>query len=443
MTQAVVIGGGIAGLLSAAALTTHLDRVIIVEKDQVPNGPEHRPGTPQSHHVHGLLARGVQEIGALLPHFTTDLVSHGAPVIDFAQDVALLTPFGWAPRFPSGINSYGASRLMVESVIRRRVLAHPKVALHARHTVEALHGTSRSISSVSARNLDSSRLLDLRADLVVDATGRASASDRWLGELGCPPVSRTVIDSRTAYVSRQYRIPVRGTPDWRACILQPAAPHRPYGATLVPIEQRRWILTLIGVDWHQPPRDPAEFLASARSLATPVIADAITAAEPLTDPVTTRTTSNIRRHLERAPGQPGNLVRTGDAACAFNPVYAQGMSMAAASAVLLRDHLGTHALDDRFARPYHRRLAALHDWAWTTAATADARWPHTHGPRPGPPQRLALAYADRVMAAAVGSPRIQRAVLEVYHLRRPPHALLSPPVLVRTALLTTRKPNRS
>jgi len=44
----VVVGGSIAGLTAARALSESFDRITIVERDELPNGIEHRRGVPQA-----------------------------------------------------------------------------------------------------------------------------------------------------------------------------------------------------------------------------------------------------------------------------------------------------------------------------------------------------------------------------------------------------------
>jgi glycine/D-amino acid oxidase-like deaminating enzyme len=71
--QAVVVGAGLAGLAAARALTDHFERVIVLERDELPLGSAHRPGTPQSRHLHGLLASGLSALNDLFPGFEDDL----------------------------------------------------------------------------------------------------------------------------------------------------------------------------------------------------------------------------------------------------------------------------------------------------------------------------------------------------------------------------------
>ena len=86
-SHALVIGGGIAGLLSAQVLTKYFSKVTIVERDVFASEPEPRKGVPQSHHVHVLLKRGQQILEKIFPGIEADLIEAGAPVIDWTGDL--------------------------------------------------------------------------------------------------------------------------------------------------------------------------------------------------------------------------------------------------------------------------------------------------------------------------------------------------------------------
>lgn len=426
--RAVVLGGSIAGLLAAQALTDHVDEVLVVERDRLPEGPVRRPGVPQSAHLHALLSRGLREIEQLLPGFAADLAAAGSRVFDFCADTAIYNPSGWGVRFPSPLKIHGASRLLMESVLRERVRAHPKVVLSTGRAVVGLVGDTTTVTGVRLHATPA----PVDADLVVDATGRGSRADHWLAELGCPPVPEAVVDAHVGYASRQYDIPERHTADWHACYVQLAAPHRPRGAVLAPIEGNRWIVSLLGVTAHRPTRAEDDFLDFVRSLPTPAIANALTEATPLTPVVTTHTTGNHRRYVELAHSQPINLIRLGDAVCSLNPVYAQGMSTAAAGAALLARCCRAQRHGTDLARRFHRQLAHITDWAWQPTTAGDLSWPTTEGGPPTPFQRLVIRYTQHVFAGATKSPHVQRSVLDVLHLLRPPRSLLAPSTVTHT-----------
>ncbi|TMR08974.1 2-polyprenyl-6-methoxyphenol hydroxylase-like oxidoreductase, partial [Nonomuraea turkmeniaca] len=420
-----MLGGSIAGLLAAQALAHRGDEVIVIERDRLPVGPESRPGVPQAAHVHGLVSRGQQEIERLLPGFAAELVQAGAPVVDFAADVAICNPFGWSVRFPSRLKAYGASRSLLESLIRRRVLAHPSVELRSQQFAEGLTGVAGLVTGVRVRGTGGARLSPIMADLVIDATGRGSRAGHWLRELGYPALPEVVIDIQLGYASRCMRIPAGHRADWQACYIQPGAPHRPRGAMLMPIEDDRWLVTLIGIGADRPSRRKNDFLAFARSLASPIVADAIANATPTSPVYLSRSTSSRRRYIEHATAQPANFVLVGDAVCCFNPIYAQGMSTAAAAATLLGEYRETYSSRRDFAACFHRGLAKVNNWAWLLATTSDLKWPGARGPRPTSLQRSVDRYTDLVLSSATRDHKTQQALLDVLHLLRSPTSLMA------------------
>jgi 2-polyprenyl-6-methoxyphenol hydroxylase-like FAD-dependent oxidoreductase len=209
---------------------------------------------------------------------------------------------------------------------------------------------------------------------------------------------------------------------------------------IAPVEGGRWVVTLAGGGKDHPPTDEAGFRDFARSLADPRFAAAVEAAEPLSPIVGTKTSENRVRHYEELARRPEGLVVTGDAACAFNPVYGQGMSAAAVGAEVLDGCL-------RAARPgaaglaarFQARLAKANARPWLLATGEDYRFAEAEGPPPGPLMRLAHRYLDRVTALAAHDPAVRRRFVEVIHLVRSPVSLLTPGLAVRTLLAASRR----
>ncbi|CAM4506959.1 FAD-dependent oxidoreductase [Nocardia ninae] len=430
MNTAVILGGGIAGLLAGAAAAHHMDSVVIVERDELSTGPGHRAGVPQAGHVHALLAAGQRDIDYLVPGFLATLVGHGATMYDFASDVVLRNTFGWGVRFPSGIPALGASRALVEWAIRSHVLDLANVTVLQRHSCIGLVAAADSIAAVRVSEAGVRAGTELAADLVIDATGRGSRADRWLAELGYPQPAVDIIDSGVGYTSRIYRKPSGHHPDWQACYIQLGLDERARGATVMPVEGDRWLITLLSQRSDHPARTEHEFLRFARSLSSPVVAETIVASEPLTPITASRSTSSRRARFSH--NQPRNLVRLGDAACSFNPLYAQGMSAAARSAVLLEQILRHHD-PARMALAFQRRLALLTLSPWLVATSADARRPGVSSNIPLYLQRALGRHIDRVQLAGTVDPHVQHRFIEVFNMLRSPPSLVTPALVARTA----------
>jgi 2-polyprenyl-6-methoxyphenol hydroxylase-like FAD-dependent oxidoreductase len=269
---------------------------------------------------------------------------------------------------------------------------------------------------------------------VVVADGRNSRLPAWLAALGYEPPEETVVNSFQGYASRFFRPPAAFAPDWKGLYVQQAPPGDPRGGLISPVEGGRWLVSLVGGDGDYPPTDEAGFLAFARSLRSPALYEAIAAAGPLTPIVGQRATENRLRHYDRLGGFPDGVVALGDAVCAFNPVYGQGMTAAALGAEVLDRWLreSSHRGPGR-SRVFQHHLARATAAAWQLSAGADYRFRTTEGPPQGRVARLTGYYLAGVMRAATRRPGVRRRLVEVLHLLRPPSALFGPGILARVA----------
>ncbi len=112
--HALVIGGSMAGLLTARVLSERFERVTVVERDHFPEGPAFRKGVPQSKHLHVFMMRGRMISDKLFPGLSEELEEAGAVPVDSANDFEWLTPAGFAPRYPSGLPVLMCSRELLE-----------------------------------------------------------------------------------------------------------------------------------------------------------------------------------------------------------------------------------------------------------------------------------------------------------------------------------------
>ena len=335
--HAVVVGGSVAGMLAARVLSDHFDAVTLLERDRFPESPAARKGLPQGRHAHGLLERGRVVMERFLPGLTGELVRAGAEPLDWTQDAAWMSPYGWYVRFPGDLLLLASTRDLIDWGVRRRVAALPNVRIQQGADVAGLilgPGDGARVAGVQLRSRAADAEVDhggseLAADLVVVADGRNSRLPDWLTALGYEPLEETVVNSFQGYASRFYRRPAEFVSDWKALYIQQAPPADPRGGIVIPVEEGRWLVSLVGGDGDYPPTDEAGFLAFARSLRSPALYEAIVGADPLTSIAGQRATENRLRHCDRLGRFPDGVVAVGDAACAFNPVYAQGMTAAA------------------------------------------------------------------------------------------------------------------
>lgn len=441
--RAVVIGGGIAGLLAARVLAEHFGQVTVIERDRPPSGPEFRPGVPQARHVHALFVRGRILLERLFPGFGADLAAAGAERLEWPADILWYGPFGWGGRTRAGLVTYSSGRELLEWLVRRRLECDARVTFMSGYQVAELradrHGDVNGVAAVPHGGRESSGAAPVvvRADLVVDASGRDSRAPRWLQALGYEPPAETVVNSFLGYASRYYHRPPGEPRPWKVAIVQRARPRGTRSGVLAPLEGDRWILTLAGAARDYPPNDEEGFLRFARDLPHPILYDVAKELTPVSPIWAFRRTENRLRHYDRLTRRPERFVVLGDAACAFNPTYGQGMTVAAMHAATLHRSLRAQRAANPdgslqgFAGRFQRDLANDLRVPWLMATGEDFRHPATEGPRPGPSSRVSHWYLDRVIERANSDVVVHHAFLEVVHLLKPPRILFRPDMLVR------------
>lgn len=432
--HAIIIGGSMAGLLAARVLADHFEQVTIIESDRFPEQPVPRKGVPQSAHLHVLLTRGRMIIEQLFPGLQDELIATGAPVLDMGKDMAWLNPAGWSIRFQSGFNILAFSRDLLDWKIRRRLSAFSNVRFLEECKVTQLLSNSdaTSVTGVSVIHNASaqSKQEELFADLVVDASGRGSKAPQWLKALGYQPPVETVVDASPGYASRIYEIPSGFQADWKGVYIQASPPFRNRGGVLYPIEGNRWIVSLNGMMADYPPSDEAGFLEFVRSLPSPMIYDAIKDAKPFSPISSYHAPGNRLRHYEQTR-QPEGFVVVGDAVCTFNPVYGQGMTIAALGAITLDQCLrqlhqqGNRSLAERF----QKRLSHINSLPWLLATSQDSRYPKAKGKTPSYIEKLMQSYLDRVTQLTTNNTSVCLVMFEVIHMLKPITALFQPNIV--------------
>jgi 2-polyprenyl-6-methoxyphenol hydroxylase-like FAD-dependent oxidoreductase len=428
-----------AGMLAARVLSEHFEHVTLLERDQFPEGTEHRRGLPQAHHLHALLARGLRIIEELFPGIRNELVTAGAEVIESGVDLAWLTPAGWGKRYQSEVEVLSFSRPFLDRHLRRRLAKIDNVEILPGCDVKSLAATSdqRNVRGVSFKQQDGlnatevERFLD--ADLVVDASGRQSHAPSWLTRLGYDDPRETIVNAFLGYATRIYERPKQNDPGWTSIFLQAAPPERTRAGLLFPIEGNRWTLTLCGGDHDYAPVEEREFMEFAESLPSSMISEAIRNAKPLTPIRSFRNMQNRMRHYEEMAHLPGRFVLLGDAVCAFNPVYGQGMTIAAMGAMELGSALSAwkRELDTAFVKTFQKRLAKLNTLPWSLATGEDCRYRGTEGATLNWKARMMHAYVDGVIALTTRDTKVRDVWIRVFQMLKPPTSLFHPAILFK------------
>lgn len=438
-TCAVVLGASLAGMLAAAALARHMDRVIIIERDRLPDGPEWRRGSPQSRHAHNLMMAGHLAMDQLLPGLQEELVAAGMVKVRMPQDMLLLTAGGWIPRFPTSLFMMTSSRNLIDLVVRRRLTADPRVEFcQETEATGLIHSPDgQAIVGVTVRRREEGPAsgwgepTEIFADFIVDSTGRKSRTPEWLRRLGYDAPKESVVDAQVAYSTCVFSPPSGHQTDWN-CILLQSTPDSPRQGILNPIENGNWMVSLAAMGGERPPLDHEGFLEFARTLRSPILYEVLRAAEPLTPVHGSGRTENRRRHYERLRRWPDRFIVLGDGMGALNPSYGQGMSVAACSAVRLEKALASAGTTNGIARRLRREIGKCIDLAWTIAATGDLAYPWA-AEESDLLTRVTLRYLYRVIAVCPSSRAASTALLDVNQMVAKPQAFFRPRVV--TAVL--------
>lgn len=432
--RAVVLGASMAGLLTARVLSNHFDQVTIVERDPVHDRPEARKGQPQTRHLHGLLASGLDIMTRYYPDLPDALAVGGALVTDMTEHMQWYTYGGYRKRFAMGRRAALMSRPFLEFLIRQRTLALPNVALIDNCAVKALQttGDSQRVTGVKVERRDGDIAEHvLVASLVVDCTGRGSRSSQWLVEMGYAAPTESEVKVSVGYATRIYRRDPADprSQDW--ILLTPEAPKETRFGGMFPIEGDRWVVSMGGWMGDHAPTDEQGFLEYARALPAPDIYNIISQAEPLSDITPHKFTSSLRRHYEKLERFPEGYLVLGDAICSFNPTYGQGMTSAAMQAAELDAILAQRQASVVGIAPlFFKRAAKVIDTPWQLAVGEDFRFPQTTGPKPAGVDLL-NRYVAAVHRATLEDAAVGAAFIQVMNLMAPPSSLMTPRMMLR------------
>ncbi len=429
--RAIVIGGSLAGLATARVLADYFDRVILIEKDELTDDPKPRKGVPQGHHLHGLLAQGRTVLEAYYPGISAELIADGAISGDMG-DVRWYHLGAYKKRFTSGLTGLTMSRPLLETHVRRRTRQLPNVTVRTNTVVrELLTDGGRCVTGVRVEPVgQADRSESMAADLVVDAGGRGSASERWLTALGYAKPRQEAVTMNLTYATRIYRRNEDPTGKIEIVATIPQPPHDKRSGAAFAIEGGRWIVTLSGLLGDSCPKDEAGFVEYARSLCAPDVYNLIQGCEPLSEVMLYKFPAGLRRHYEQLTAFPERYLVLGDAICSFNPVFGQGMTSAVLQAQTLDHCLQKRKTLDGLWKPYFKAIARVVDIPWLAATSEDFRYPDVQGQRP-PGIAILNRYTEAVHHATHRDTVVYKAFLEVLNLMRPPSALLRPGIVWR------------
>jgi 2-polyprenyl-6-methoxyphenol hydroxylase-like FAD-dependent oxidoreductase len=415
-----------AGLCAARVLADRFERVVVLERDMLPDGPRPRRLVPQGRHPHLLLVAGARLLDSWFPGLTGELHRAGAVDLDLCRDFCWHQAGTVQQRPMSMLRGPAMSRPLLEWTVRQRVTALSNVEIRDDTTVSGLMSDPLRERITGVRVRDD----DIASDLVVDATGRVARTVGWIHDLGYPAPRTSVVEVDTRYVSRVYRRTDQPRRDWHAAAVI-GDPDTKRLAILLPAENDTWIVAVAGINGEAPPTDDTQLLDYARSFETAIIAEVMTTSEALSESVTHRFPANQRRHVEALRRFPIGWVLLGDAVCSYNPIYGQGMTSAAQQADALGKALDrAGAVNRQFARAYFRAAARTVKTPWSIAVGGDFAYKGTTGKKPFGTDLL-NHYMDRTIKAGQCDKDVVIRLNEVISLVRSPQSLMSPAFALR------------
>lgn len=437
--RAVVIGGSIAGMTAARVLSDHFAKVTIIERGEMADGLDFPKGVPQSRHPHIILIRGEQILEQHFPGIGQNLLDGGASRLNFGRDLKMRFPFGWLPNFETDLEATATSRRLLDYTVYRRTAQNPKISFITNSEVMSIctDDDNQRVIGVQIHNRADGRVQDVPAELVVDASGRSSKAPQWLDQLGFTPPAEQAVNAFPGYATRLYEIPENFNKKWKTMYIMPSPPEVTRGAIIIPMEGNLWHVTLIGMNRDNPPTDEAGFMEFARTLVSADVYEALQSAKPASPIWGYRNASNRLRRFDKMEKHLEGFVALGDAVYALNPVYGQGMTLAAIASTLLDECLIEQAelgISNDFAgmaEKFQKRLTKEMAIPWQNATNEDMRWPETEGKQElDVASKMIGSYFQMVLKAMPHNAKVTEKFFRVQHMISPPTIMMQPNILI-------------
>jgi 2-polyprenyl-6-methoxyphenol hydroxylase-like FAD-dependent oxidoreductase len=425
---AVVAGRSMAGLGAAAALSKSFENVLIVDRDEVSDGLDARPGIGQGHHVHNLLKGGELAIEHLLPGATQDLLGAGAVTFNQSVDTRFFDHGERVPNHDIGFVNVSATRWLMEKVVRERLMREPGVSVLGGRTFQdfATDADGR-VTGLVASTAEGTRAT-ISADLVVDCTGRGSRTRSLLSGRGYDETPEFKINIGVSYTSALVDAPADALAPHRLLVVLPNPPLK-RGVFISPVEGGRWLVSLHTRFEKDLPKTYEEMLAFAAGVEVPDV-HAFLKTATLAGPIRSYQKPEATwRRFDKVSRFPEGLLVLGDAITSFNPVYGQGMSVALLQARALDDLLRARASGGRglegIAQEFFKAAVPISREAWNASTLVDAAYEEVTGDtQPGAAAAIPIMRGIRALLA--DDPALHRDYLGVSQMVNPSAVLLTP-----------------
>ncbi|MDM5267705.1 FAD-dependent oxidoreductase [Bacillus wiedmannii] len=437
--KAIVIGGSIAGKLAAKALSSTFKEVIIIEAGESWNGKSSRKRVPQSNHPHVLLKGGEKAIEELFPNSTNELIEAGSIINNFTRDLKW-HQFGlWKQPFTGEVHMIQQSRHLLEWHIQKRIHQISNITIKFGTLVEGLLVDRKlnKVCGVKVKYLETDTQEEVHADLVVDASGFGSKSIEWLREYEIE-VQEEKVRIDLFYATKMFKLKENEKLDCCNVLMSPSFPDNPYGVLIQTIEDNRYFVTFSGYANEKAPQTDDEFYDFAENLSISNVTDFLNKAEGITDIKTYKIPYQVRRRFDLVNNVPEGLLVVGDAQCRFDPVFGQGVSVAAMEAHQLQLLLqGRKQLDKTFTQQFYKKAANIIETPWDMTTTEISRHPQLKRELTTK-QKFQLWYTKQIYRLSASNSDVYIRLVRVMNLIRSPFHLFHPKVLL-SVLLNRKK----
>jgi flavin-dependent dehydrogenase len=299
------------------------------------------------------------------------------------------------------------------------------------HTVEEwqINKATNTVKGVRYTNNEGNSE-EIAADLFVEASGRGSRIDKALDTSGYGKVAEEKVEVNVVYIGQTFN----RTPDenCKAIFIFPEAPKETRMGIMLPIENNRWHVSMVGYIGDHPTNTSEGLLQFAKSLPQPDIYDALCMLKPESDVTPFRFPADMRKYYERM-AKPDNLIIIGDAICNFNPVYGQGMCIAALESEVLDQSLIENTTLAAASQQYFKKITPIIANAWQTAIGEDLRYPALKGSR-SVIIKFAQWYLIQIFQISSYNAKVCAAFYEVQTCIAQPTKLFSPSTVFKVLL---------
>ena len=435
MQRAVVIGGSVAGLMTAKTLSPFFREVVILEKDTLNSENGLHKGVGQGPHSHVLLPSGMEILKQLLDSTELNPREYGIYPADAAEELKWFQFGVWKKRFHSGVNMGWCHRSQFEWRVRQDVLSVDNILLNSGARVVGLMVAEEGNRIKGVQYQAGSGKEDIKAleaDLVIDASGRGTHTPKWLSEANIASVTEDEVRTQISYTTRRFRLPpsLKDSLDWKVLAIYPEPPHVKRGGMIYPLGNGEWMTTLVGFNGEIAPSDIDGYMDYAQSLPQPELYEVLKQSTPIGDPLNYRVPGSLWRRYDDSKQWPGNYAVVGDAVCSFNPIYGQGITMVLKDLQKLRALLERKESDFTPATMTHlqKQIGKGKIIPWLMAASPDFMYTGTTGNKP-PGVSIMNSYIKALMKLAGKDQDIHQRFIEAFTFLKSPAVLMTPSVI--------------